>query len=357
MLGCCDAEFIIYTKVKNMNDNANEEKPNIFKFGTSESTQDAFICWLLEWAKPDLKSSNLKLHQTAQKMIKEFFKKAGKKLEEDITSIEPVKTSRVDIERIINGKYHLIIEDKTKTKNHSKQLERYLEKAKKKHGKGNVIAIYLKTYDQDDYQEITKAKFHPFLRTDFLGILKNGKNTTSEIFKDFYYHLLDLDNEVESYANTKIDDWKPRAWEGFYKTLKERLGKANWKNIPRKTGGFLCFTCGRTNDYDKFRYYLQLESNGAEPIRSINIKIAAPDNDSKTRSRLRKQHYKFMKQYFKKLNFNFDKPKKFGNGEHMTILQSTDDARKTDSKGIIDIDATVAYIKKIVNAIKKYSET
>ena len=38
-----------------MNDNTNEAKPNIFKFGTSESTQDAFICWLLEWAKPDLK--------------------------------------------------------------------------------------------------------------------------------------------------------------------------------------------------------------------------------------------------------------------------------------------------------------
>ena len=27
-------------------------KPNLFKYATSELSQDAFICWLLEWAKP-----------------------------------------------------------------------------------------------------------------------------------------------------------------------------------------------------------------------------------------------------------------------------------------------------------------
>jgi hypothetical protein len=31
-------------------------KPNIFKYATSELSQDAFICWLLAWAKDENKS-------------------------------------------------------------------------------------------------------------------------------------------------------------------------------------------------------------------------------------------------------------------------------------------------------------
>ena len=33
-----------------------ESKPNLFKYAVSELTQDAFLCWLLEWADEKYKN-------------------------------------------------------------------------------------------------------------------------------------------------------------------------------------------------------------------------------------------------------------------------------------------------------------
>jgi hypothetical protein len=32
--------------------------PNLFHYATSELSQDAFICWLLDWANPDNKEKD-----------------------------------------------------------------------------------------------------------------------------------------------------------------------------------------------------------------------------------------------------------------------------------------------------------
>ena len=37
-------------------------RPNLFKFATSELSQDAFICWLLSSASPENKEEDAKLH-------------------------------------------------------------------------------------------------------------------------------------------------------------------------------------------------------------------------------------------------------------------------------------------------------
>ena len=44
-------------------------KPNLFNWATSELSQDAFICWLIEWAKPRYKVEYQMLNQIATQLI------------------------------------------------------------------------------------------------------------------------------------------------------------------------------------------------------------------------------------------------------------------------------------------------
>lgn len=40
-----------------------DKRPNLFSHGTSELSQDAFICWLAEWANPIYKETDECLYE------------------------------------------------------------------------------------------------------------------------------------------------------------------------------------------------------------------------------------------------------------------------------------------------------
>ncbi|MYD32112.1 MAG: hypothetical protein F4X01_11115 [Nitrospira sp. SB0661_bin_20] len=54
------------------------ERPNLFSYATSELSQDAFICWLLEWSLPQYRQTDTKLHECAVNFIRKLFEKHGK---------------------------------------------------------------------------------------------------------------------------------------------------------------------------------------------------------------------------------------------------------------------------------------
>jgi len=49
-------------------------KPNLFKFATSELSQDAFICWLLSWANEENEIHDKRLCLCARKLLENFLK-------------------------------------------------------------------------------------------------------------------------------------------------------------------------------------------------------------------------------------------------------------------------------------------
>ena len=49
--------------------------PNLFSHATSELSQDALICWLLEWAAPEHAGENRELHACGTDLINAFFDK------------------------------------------------------------------------------------------------------------------------------------------------------------------------------------------------------------------------------------------------------------------------------------------
>lgn len=188
------------------------EKPNLFKYATSELSQDAFICWLLEWAKPENEQSK-ELHECAIVLIKTFFEKHKKKLHKiKSIKIKPQK-EKMDVFCVINKKeYAIIIEDKTNTRDHSDQLEKYYEKVMKMGFKEeNIIPIYFKTgyLFPDEKLSVEKAKYSIFDRDDFLLLLNRYKNIKNDIFNDYRLRLNEIIKFDQKEIDAVIEDNKP----------------------------------------------------------------------------------------------------------------------------------------------------
>ncbi len=153
-----------------------QETPNLFSYATNELSQDAFICWSIEWAKPENNKADRNLHEYGVTLINAFFKKAGRKAPAEIKTVEVSKQCKsIDAFCIVNGTYPIIIEDKINTKNHSDQLQRYLEIIKKNYPKckDDILSIYFKTGDQSSYKNVKDNGYTPFLRQDILAVLAN----------------------------------------------------------------------------------------------------------------------------------------------------------------------------------------
>jgi len=212
-------------------------KPNIFNFATSELSQDAFICWIISWFNYPQEEN---LHQVAICLLRELTK--GKILKIDKIKIEK-QYKKIDILVRINDEYALLIEDKVNTKDHSNQLEQYIQILSSEYKKENIIPIYFKTGDQSSFETIGKAGYKIFLRKDFLNVLESGISLgiTNNIYIDFYNYLKDIEESVQSYRKLPVSEWHWNSWKGFYTEISKKLGEGNWDYVPQKNGGFLGF--------------------------------------------------------------------------------------------------------------------
>lgn len=108
---------------------------NIFSFATGELSQDAFICWCLNWIN---ESNNITTHRYRQlgldllaKLIDNLSEK-NQLLDVDINSIDKIilvqQVLNIDVLAII-PQYNLaiIIEDKTSASEHGDQIKSYRE--------------------------------------------------------------------------------------------------------------------------------------------------------------------------------------------------------------------------------------
>ena len=179
--------------------------PNLFSYATSELSQDAFICWLLEWASPEFRNEYPELHTCATKFVKSLFSIHKKAYPTEINKVEVRKQdSNIDVLCIINEEYPILIEDKTSTKNHSDQLSRYLNKIKdRSYPEEKIFPIYFKTEDQASYKDAIENGYAPYLRSNFLDILTTyqGKNS---ILIDYRNHLQSIEDSVQSFKSLQI---------------------------------------------------------------------------------------------------------------------------------------------------------
>lgn len=201
--------------------------PNLFKFATSELSQDAFICWLISWADQDYQAGDDKhkaLNKIATSVLALFFKKAGNSLPSRIDKIVVKRqVNNIDVLCIINDIYCVLIEDKVGSLQHSDQLVRYKQFMLNGHAQtfteDKIIPIYLQTHDQSNYKAVLKDGFYPVTRRDLLDLFNSEQNAAlqeSDIYSDYHNYLQSIEEAVQSFKSQPVKEWKKRAWIGFF---------------------------------------------------------------------------------------------------------------------------------------------
>jgi hypothetical protein len=335
-------------------------KPNIFSFGTSELTQDAFIGWLCAWGHPKFKEQNPSLHRIARSMLEVFFFKHGKTLPE----IEDLKVitqwMKIDVFIEINEKYFVIIEDKVHSNEHSDQLNRYRDYIKEKKGVGSdkIIPIFFKTGDQANYDKPKEDKYQVFKREDFLEILRVGKSNgiNNAIYLEYLEYLEGMEREVELYSELPPKEWNNSQWKGFFKYLNKEFNESvNWGYVPNHSGGFMAFWWNRKRDIDGHDVYLQIEGP------KLCYKISSTFEGEIVHRDKKWEWLKLIREVAKKESLPVDKPARFGHGKWVTFAQWHHDDLETwiptKEGGSPDLEKAVKLLHKATDLLNKVIQT
>lgn len=329
------------------------EKPNLFSFGTTELTQDAFISWLCYWAHPKNKSLNKELHEVGKKLIFKFFELHGKTLDE-INDIEVSKQAKnIDVLLRVNEEFYVIIEDKVHSKQHSDQLSRYFEHVKKEVGvdEENIIPIFFKTGDQCSYKKVDDDGYEVFKREMFLELLNEGLELgiKNPIFVEYFEHLKFLDDDVKSYQIKPVSKWENLQWIGFFEIIKKEFDDDRyWEYVSNKSGGFMAFWWNRKLvNKNTQEIYLQIEKE------KLCFKICNNDR-SKVENQDKWDWKHKVEEIAKKKGYPIKKPTRFGSGKWVTFavldfaeLHNSDHWIVTDDKNVVDVDKTVKLMKEM----------
>ncbi|MGP5216481.1 PD-(D/E)XK nuclease family protein [Psychrobacter sp. Rd 27.2] len=324
--------------------------PNLFKFATSELSQDAFICWLLSWADQDYQTGSDKhkaLNKVATSILALFFDKANKSLPSHIDEIVVKRqVNNIDVLCIINDTYCVLIEDKVGSIQHSNQLVRYKQFMLNGHAQtfteDKIIPIYLQTHDQSNYKAVLKDGFYPVTRRDLLDLFNSEQNATlqeSDIYSDYYNYLQSIEEAVQSFKSKPVNKWKKRAWIGFFQHLQSYLGEGHWKYVANKSGGFMGFWAFKQVVGD-IAVYLLLEQD------KVCFKVSVPS--SKEYSKIRNELYKLFKTEASKFDLKVIKPKRFGSGKDMTFAVLDTDI--FDGEKLIDIQQ----VNRLMDEVQKF---
>ncbi|MGP4963801.1 PD-(D/E)XK nuclease family protein [Psychrobacter celer] len=329
--------------------------PNLFKFATSELSQDAFICWLLSWADKDYQTGSDKhkaLNKIATSVLALFFDKANKSLPSHIDEIVVKRqVNNIDVLCIINDTYCVLIEDKVGSIQHSDQLVRYKQFMINDHkvpfAEDKIIPIYLQTHDQSNYKAVLKDGFYPVNRRDLLDLFNSEQNAAlqeSDIYSDYLNHLQSIEEAVQSFKSKPVNEWKKRTWIGFFQYLQYYLGEGNWGYVANPSGGFMGFWGLGHKVENNIDIYLQIEQ------KKICFKMSVPNKEG--RSKIRDELYKLFKTEASEFDLKVTKPKRFGSGRHMTFaVLDTDIFESENSIDLRQVDKLMDEVQKFINHV------
>ena len=329
------------------------DRPNLFNYATKELSQDAMICWLIEWAGNE---ADADLHQLGRRFTETLLnhKRKGDRV---VLSARPTlhinqQDKYIDVLVRVDDRYILLIEDKTGTNPHGDQLARYHDMVVTgKTGLGQVdgmdiCPIYLKTGNQSIAadNEVELSGYMVFNRTDFLSILAsyNGNNTT---VLDYRAYLQSWENRTRSFRQWRetdeYADW--HAWHGLYRELEHELfqpdcqGLHGWGYVPNRAGGFLGFWWQPTGVANDERAYIQIEQE------RLCFRVDAADCDSDGRQRLK---WEWHERLMALRHDCVSKPSHMRVGASMAVAEWSDDWLSYNEDGIFDLNDTVETLRE-----------
>lgn len=328
-------------------------EPNIFKIATKELSQDAFFVWLFQWADENVKSENKALIETAKDLIRLLI---NQKPDYVINKVVVFKQwHNIDICVKVNEEYFIVIEDKTGTHDHSKQLERYKVVAENYNKDKNfkLCFIYLKTGNESlsRLKQITEKDYTVIDRAAVLNIISKHE-IQNDILNDFKEYLTEIENKTNSFTKSKniITSW--RACEGFYLNLQSQITDwSDWCYVANPSGGFLGFWYHWKGTDEIGEIYIQIENSFERGFKLV-IKVASWKSDVNT---LRKVLNEIIP-IAQKNDISITKPDKFKAGATSTLAIVTD-AFKVDENGDFDINDFISNLKKLEKTIDDYCDS
>lgn len=341
--------------------------PNIFAYGTSELTQDAFIGWLCAWADPKYRGLEPELNSVAISLLDKFFSLCGKSLPEIKDLKVRTQWQRIDVFIELNDEFYLIIEDKIYSRNHSNQLKRYqsLIKEKKEVNDDKIIPIYFKTGDQCSYNKVREFGFREFLRRDFLDILKEGLKygINNDIYKSYYEYLYEREVNVESYINSDVYEWHPMSpkWIGLHKVFKNKFQEGYWEPVNNPSRKFHAFWWNRQK-VGNHEIYLQNEGG------KFCFKVTkVPKSENEVRENvspsIKRKYLKTVKEVGAEHGFPITKPARLGTGKWVTFAILNNEQYKEKNNwlpegddGKLSLDATLNLMDNMGGILNKTAE-
>ncbi len=214
---------------------------NLFDFATRELSQDAYLCWLINWINF---KENTKLYNVARKFLNYIVKQKELNIEDYI--IKPHRQyKKIDVYIELLNKdnrkleYAIIIEDKKFTSERKDQLKDYKEKIKKitKLPDDRIITGYYKPYDE--LYSINPGTIH-IKREDMLNEILN-EDIDNNIYMDYKKYLERIENNCNNIKSFKLCDWENHK-ELYYKFASEynkKITNSNLKMYINQNGWYL----------------------------------------------------------------------------------------------------------------------
>ena len=356
------------------------DKPNIFNYATKELSQDAVVCWLIDWAgRQDVQDAEDEaLRDCGHRFVKALLDEHRASLKGDIEKTEIRRQDHsIDVLARINGPQGqvLLIEDKTDTGVHGTQLEDYYTAVVEwKTGLGevheeNLFPIFLKTGHQSlaeekriDESVETGRSYKVFNRKEFLEKVLNDYEGSNPILTDFRAHLQEWEDDTNSFKDWKKKErpkWSWNAWQGFFRHLeKQELADCGWHYVHNQQGGFLGLWWSGEKIGEEV-VFLHLEVVPGKPDeQKLCFKVRVDNKENRSVAR-NKWHKWCMAAVAEVAGIEATKPKRFGAGRHMTVAQWGKEEKETgtwlafNSDGRLDEEATVANLKKAEAVLAK----
>jgi hypothetical protein len=318
-------------------------KPNIFKYATSELSQDAFFCWLIEWSKEEYAGE--KLNTISLNFINYILENTNKVKIDIINTIEIVKQeSNIDFLVKINNTFMIVFEDKTGTQHHDNQLVKYKQYIENKKGYKDyhVSYVYLKS-DIVFSWEKWHVETAGYLLIDLFTLVKLlKKDNIGEIYNNYVQYLYDKKEKYLTYMGKNIDTWEHTDWLGFIYNINYKIKGSNFGEHYKGDDWWLVLS--QRHDKDNDDCCVSLEINKTTCV----IKVIFED-DSRDKVKYKKlildDIHKYLGQYSITASLSYS-------GKAMTIAYVND--YLVSDNGIINLKETEDRIKDIVCRFDNY---
>lgn len=203
------------------------ERNNIFNFATSELSQDAFICWCLNW----LNNKDSELRDLAVDLLKAFGEESISDNQEIIIKRQFKKVDILVVLKELNRVY--IIEDKVNSSERKKQLEEYEKKINElNENEKNDLRI-------DENLEVKTVYFKTGFHFSPDKNVKANKIITGKIFKEILEKYRNKSEILDSYYEYLVEKLRTQENEKNYLECK---AESHWDwNIAKSNIAQYCF--------------------------------------------------------------------------------------------------------------------